>query len=129
MNYADSLDKTENTESEYRVILPHGFMERMQKLLQDEYQDFIASYDKERMYGLRFNPLKAAHNCKGIFLSQMPFELKPVSWTEEGFYYRKSEQPGKHAFHEAGAYYIQEPSAMAVAEILAPQPGVILLHV
>ncbi len=123
MNYADSPDKSENTESEYRVILPHDFTERMQKLLQDEYQNFLKSYEKERLYGLRFNPLKAVNKNKDIFLSQMPFELEPVPWTDEGFYYRQSAQPGKHAFHEAGAYYIQEPSAMAVVEVLAPKPG------
>jgi NOL1/NOP2/sun family putative RNA methylase len=31
--------------------------------------------------------------------------------------------PGKHIYHTAGMYYIQEPSAMAAAEILAPLPG------
>lgn len=31
--------------------------------------------------------------------------------------------PGKHPYHAAGMYYLQEPSAMAVAEILDPQPG------
>lgn len=123
MNCTDRPDKTENAESEYRVILPHDFTDRMQKLLQNEYQDFLASYEKERMYGLRFNPLKAVNKSKDCFLSQMPFELEPVPWTDEGFYYRQDVQPGKHALHEAGAYYIQEPSAMAVAEILAPQPG------
>lgn len=123
MNCADSPNETENTESKYKVILPHDFTERMQKLLKEEYQDFLASYEKERKYGLRFNPLKAANKSKEIFLSQMPFELEPVPWTDEGFYYRQSAQPGKHAFHEAGAYYIQEPSAMAVVEVLAPKPG------
>lgn len=116
-------DNTENIESEYRVILPHGFTERMQQLLQDEYPNFLASYEKDRLYGLRFNPLKAADKSKDIFLSLMPFELEPVPWTDEGFYYRQEASPGKHAFHEAGAYYIQEPSAMAVVEALAPKPG------
>ena len=32
-------------------------------------------------------------------------------------------RPGRHPFHEAGAYYIQEPSAMSVAEALSPKPG------
>ena len=116
-------DNIENIENEHRVILPHDFTERMQKLLQDEYPDFLASYEKERLYGLRFNPLKAANKIIDNFLSQMPFKLEPVPWTEEGFYYSQSAQPGKHAFHEAGAYYIQEPSAMAVVEALAPKPG------
>ncbi len=123
MNYADSPDNTENTESEYRAVLPHDFTERMRKILQDEYPDFLESYEKERFYGLRFNPLKAVNKSKDCFLSHNPFELEPVPWTDEGFYYRQDAQPGKHALHEAGAYYIQEPSAMTVAEILSPKPG------
>ena len=31
--------------------------------------------------------------------------------------------PGKHPYHAAGLYYLQDPSAMAAAELLAPQPG------
>lgn len=29
----------------------------------------------------------------------------------------------RHPYHAAGVYYLQEPSAMAPAEVLAPQPG------
>lgn len=36
---------------------------------------------------------------------------------------RRRPGPGRHPFHEAGVYYIQEPSAMAVTELLDPQPG------
>ena len=32
-------------------------------------------------------------------------------------------EPGKHPYHAAGLYYLQDPSAMAVAELLDPQPG------
>lgn len=99
------------------------FTARMQMMLKEEYQDFIGSYKNERFYGLRYNPLKTANADKKQFLSQMPFELTPVPWTTEGFYYNQCAQPGKHAFHEAGAYYIQEPSAMAVTEVLGPMPG------
>ncbi len=49
--------------------------------------------------------------------------LWPVPWAEDGYYYLPSDQPGKHPFHEAGLYYIQEPSAMAPAELLDVQPG------
>ena len=31
--------------------------------------------------------------------------------------------PGKHPYHAAGLYYLQDPSAMAAAELLDPQPG------
>lgn len=105
---------------EKKIMLPQLFMERMETMLQGEYDDFLAAYEKERWYGLRFNPLKTD---KETFLKRMPFALEPVAWAEEGFYYRPEQQPGKHLFHEIGAYYIQEPSAMAVAEVLAPAPG------
>lgn len=103
-----------------KEILPQDFCKRMKKLLGDEYPDFLKSYEKKRLYGLRFNPLKT--NRKE-FLAQMPFALKEILWTPDGFYYEEESQPGKHIFHEAGAYYIQEPSAMAVVEALAPKPG------
>src|SRR5699024_7515359 len=38
-------------------------------------------------------------------------------------YYSAEERPGKHVYHDAGLYYIQEPSAMAVVGYLSPQPG------
>ena len=35
----------------------------------------------------------------------------------------EGERPGKHPYHAAGLYYIQEPSALAPVELLDPQPG------
>ncbi len=51
------------------------------------------------------------------------FRLKKIPWTRDGYYYDGETRPGRHPYHEAGLYYIQEPSAMAVAELLDPQPG------
>ena len=100
--------------------LPEAFLTRMKKQLGTEYDAFIASYDRKRAYGLRYNPLKID---RGSFLLTMPFTLREVPWAEEGFYYNVEEQPGKSILHEAGAFYIQEPSAMAVVPVLNPQPG------
>lgn len=36
---------------------------------------------------------------------------------------RQAAAPGKHPYHAAGLYYLQDPAAMAAAELLAPQPG------
>ena len=105
---------------EKKAALPQAFTERMRKMLGEEYEDFLAAYEKERWYGLRLNPLKTD---KETFLRRMPFTLESVKWTEEGFYYRPEQQPGKHLFHEIGVYYIQEPSAMSAAEALLPAPG------
>lgn len=102
--------------------LPSAFLERMQEYFQDktEYQAFLDSYGKERSHGLRRNPLKYT---KEEFEVEMPFALKNVPWCQEGYFYDPSEKPGKSPYHENGSYYIQEPSAMVVVEILDPQPG------
>lgn len=100
--------------------LPQAFCERMKKFMGDDCKAFLSCYDKERHYGLRYNPLK---DSAETFVEKMPFDLEKISWAEEGYYYWAAQQPGRHVLHEAGAYYIQEPSAMAVAEILDPQPG------
>jgi NOL1/NOP2/sun family putative RNA methylase len=50
--------------------------------------------------------------------------MEPVPWCEEGFYYQHElDRPGKHVYHAAGLYYIQDASAMSPAEALEPQPG------
>lgn len=103
-----------------KIRLPQEFCERMEQLLGEEYEAFLASYEKERYYGLRHNPLKCP---AALFMEQMPFELEKITWAREGYYYQPAQQPGRHVLHEAGAYYIQEPSAMAVVEILNPRPG------
>lgn len=104
--------------------LPVQFMERMKQMLGEEYEEFLASYDKERAYGMRINTLKMS---KEDALNLLPFSLETVPWCETGFYYKEEERPGKHPFHEAGLYYIQEPSAMITAELAEITPGDIVL--
>ena len=100
--------------------LPEEFLQRMEALLGEEYPAFLESYEKERSQGLRANLLKLSPQA----LSQkVGFPLEPVEWAFEGFRYPASARPGKHPFHEAGLYYIQEPSAMSAAALLDPQPG------
>ncbi len=100
--------------------LPAAFLARMERLLGSEYEAFLKSYGEKRRYGLRHNPLKSTEE---EFIRVMPFPLQKISWAREGYYYDAAAQPGRHVLHEAGAYYIQEPSAMAVVEALAPKPG------
>ena len=101
-------------------MLPQEFQERMQEMLGDEYLEFLKGYDKPRFHALRRNPLKIEEQ---EFLDKIPYELTPVPWAEHGYYYKHEDQPGKHCFHEAGLYYIQEPSAMSVVEYLEVKPG------
>lgn len=101
-------------------MLPEDFLSRMEQLLGEEYPEFLQSYDRPRAQALRFNPLKGEI---GDFLRKAPFTLRPVPWASDGFYYGALDTPGKHPYHEAGVYYIQEPSAMAPAAFLDAQPG------
>lgn len=101
--------------------LPEEFKQKMKNLLGEEYEAFIKSYDKERVQGLRMNLLKIDEKKGDRLLSV--FHTSPVPWTEEGRFYQQETRPGKHIFHEAGLYYIQEPSAMAVISLLDPKPG------
>ena len=100
-------------------MLPEEFCNRMKEMLGSEYDDFIKSYDKEKFQALRMNPLKTG----GDFLADTPFHLTPVAWCENGYYYEGSDLPGRSPYHEAGVYYIQEPSAMAPVEYLGVKKG------
>lgn len=101
-------------------MLPQLFLERMEQMLEDDYPAFLKSYEGERYQALRINPLKGTVDT---FLKKVSYPLTPVPWEKNGFYYGKDETPGKHPYHEAGVYYIQEPSAMAPAAYLDAQPG------
>lgn len=103
--------------------LPKDFLKRMECQLGDAYEDFLASYESGRTYGLRFNPLKIEKERLVSLMQAHQIILEPVPWAQEGFYYPADAQPGRLPLHEAGAYYIQEPSAMSVVELLDPKPG------
>ncbi|BCJ85044.1 RsmF rRNA methyltransferase first C-terminal domain-containing protein [Effusibacillus dendaii] len=100
--------------------LPASFIQKMSHLLGEEADAFLTSYQQARLHGLRVNTLKLSANQ---FAARSPFSVEPVAWCESGFYYDESSRPGKHPYHAAGVYYIQEPSAMAVAEVLQIEPG------
>lgn len=100
--------------------LPESFLERMKKLMGADYQAFVAELNNPPHQGLRINTLKI---CAADFVKISPFQLRPVPWCSSGFYYLPFVRPGKHPYHAAGLYYIQEPSAMAAAEVLRPRPG------
>ena len=112
--------------------LPQQYKERMRDLLGKEYDAFISSYEDERRFGLRINPLKVDPDDQKILntiLSDPRISVSTddaVPWCYEGYYYDKDSCPGRSPYHEAGAYYIQEPSAMAVCEALDPAPGEII---
>ena len=101
-------------------MVPEQFLKRMGDMLGQEYPAFLENFGREQYRALRVNTRKTSVE---EFLAGNSFALRPVPWTENGFYYEESDQPGKHPLHEAGAYYIQEPSAMAPVTFLQARPG------
>ena len=46
-------------ETRQRQALPEAFTEKMKELLREESEEFFESYEQDRVFGLRVNPLKA----------------------------------------------------------------------
>ena len=87
----------------------------MKKLLIDEYELYLDSFNDAHTHSLRINTSKISLKD---FLKINPFNLKKIPWTDDGFYYDKNDNVSKHPYYYAGLYYIQEASAMLPAQIL-----------
>ncbi|MCU0510327.1 MAG: RsmB/NOP family class I SAM-dependent RNA methyltransferase [Anaerolineae bacterium] len=107
--------------------IPSLFLQRMRTLLGDEFDAFKASYDKPPVQGLRVNTLKTTAEQ---LRARLGWDLPPVPWSADAFVVDAGEgetRPGKHPYHAAGLYYLQDPSAMAPVELLDPKPGEFVL--
>lgn len=88
----------------------------LKKVLSDEeYELMLQEYEKKPVTSLRINKLKySKENFNKLF-----GYFKAHPYVEEAFYYDKEEFAfGKNALHNAGAYYIQDASAMMVVNLL-----------
>ena len=104
------------------LTLPRGFAERMRSMLGDDFPAFCDSYAKDIHPSLRVNTLKLTPEGLREIAS---FVGSEIPWQRNGFYYAADGEtrPGKHPLHEAGAYYIQEASAMLPASLRPPKAG------
>lgn len=109
--------------------LPIEFEKKMKAFLGNEWDDFLYSYDNNRFQALRFNTLKvqSPEERMRILKTLKISSDKRVSWANAAYYFDENVRPGKHPYHEMGLYYIQEPSAMSAAALLAPKPGMRVL--
>ena len=100
--------------------LPAEFLDTMKALLGGEYEEYLQSFERESLQGIRVNTSKIDVDA---FLQKSPFLLQNVPWTENGFYYEKQDKVTKHPYYYAGLYYVQEPSAMIPASRLPVEKG------
>lgn len=90
------------------------FEQRMQKLLQNDYPAFESALNQKPIKSFYLNPLKhgSIEHLNSAFLTKHPYI------NDAYFYDYENYQLGKHPYFNCGLYYIQEPSAMAVANCL-----------
>ena len=82
--------------------------------------ELLLSLEKESVHAALLNPKKMSDET---FLSLFP-HVKKHPFIPHAFYYDKNEYSlGKNIFHDAGAYYLQDPSAMLVAAFLPISKG------
>lgn len=118
MNNLDRQVDVENDRSGWDIY-PRGFIERMKELLGADLDEFLARLS-EPAEGLRVNTLRLAPDA---LKQRVPFRLEPLGFAPEAFVLEGGTRAGRHPYHAAGLYYLQDPPAMAVARMIAPQPG------
>ncbi len=122
--------------------LPQEYLENMRKALSDEFGAFLAEYEKAPVKALRFNTKKVRPET--VEKLKKEWQLEPVPWCPDGYYYEEGTEsgaavpapkspaeralrPGLSPYHQAGVFYIQEPSAMLTAERAEITPDDIVL--
>ena len=104
--------------------LPEKFKERLTQMLgEDEVERYEACLSEPLQHGLRVNTGRLSGDT---FAKMSPWELEPIPWCASGYYLPEDVgdcPPSRHPFYYAGAYYLQEPSAMLPAAALPVEPG------
>ena len=117
--------------------LPEEFKNRMKTLLGEEYEAFAEAFEKEsERKGLRFSLSRlfdkgesGANKNDNFDRAEIyrnltgEFTDGEILWCRGGYYVKEDSHPGKSIYHEAGAFYLQEPSAMVVAALADVKPG------
>ena len=92
---------------------PEGWIEQLCPLLGDQLPDFLHALNEPPLRGVRMRGGAAPLLETG----------EKVPWARDAFYLPLDSDAGARPLHEAGAYYLQEPSAMTAAAALRPLPG------
>jgi NOL1/NOP2/sun family putative RNA methylase len=105
------------------AVLPEKFIDRMQKLHGFNFDEFIKLYDAPAYRGLRVNKLRCTPEH---FADISPFALQKSPFSDDG-YYIGDDVSGRHPWHHAGVFYLQEPSAMSAVTALDVHLGMKVL--
>lgn len=103
------------------MLPPQEFFNRMKSVC-DDYDAFCSSFSENspHLRGIRLNTLKAGVDTA----EKLGFEISPAPFSHLGYYVHDNDiRLGNSPWHHAGAYYVQEPSAMSAVTALDPQEG------
>ena len=98
-------------------MLPEEFLNGIREMIGKEETLLLEqACDEESVKALRLNPLKKAADDMTDLHKEM--KLEKLSYEEDGYIYDPECVPGRRPFHDAGAYYIQDPGAMIPGALL-----------
>ncbi|HPS82315.1 MAG TPA: RsmB/NOP family class I SAM-dependent RNA methyltransferase, partial [Candidatus Limiplasma sp.] len=100
--------------------LPQAFARRIQSQLGEDGPAYFEAMSQPPQRGLRLNPARNPDAPPAEWIEGL---LEPIPWSADSYYLALDSAAGSAPLHEAGAYYLQEPSAMAPATVLAARPG------
>ncbi|MBQ3864842.1 MAG: RsmF rRNA methyltransferase first C-terminal domain-containing protein [Clostridia bacterium] len=108
--------------------LPDLFVRRIREQFPAEADSLLRMLDETPQgRALRINTLRTSSlppdNLHAFLQCISSVCQDPVPWFPDGRYVPADYKPGQELYHAAGAYYMQEASAMAPAALLDPQPG------
>lgn len=102
------------------MMLPEAFCTRMRSLLGGAYAAFAAELEKsEPVRAMRVNTIKTTPDT---LLETLPGEHTLIPYAADGFL-TTIEKPGILPAHHAGAFYMQDPSAMSTVHAVTVEPG------
>lgn len=103
--------------------LPKEFIEKMNKLLGNEADEFFSSLNAPSQKGITLNTSRMS---KELFENNFQEAISPIEKISNG-YYVGSFKFGENVFNHLGIIYSQEPSAMYPVELLDVKEGDIVL--
>ena len=98
--------------------MPLEFLEEMKKILGEDYCLYENCMEGEAFRGVSLNRLKVKN------INILPFEVQKCPFYKDGYYISCDEKGiGNTPLHHAGAFYVQEPSAMSAVSLLDVREG------
>ena len=109
-------------------MLPEKFIAQMKNILGGELNEYVASLGAPPARAIRINANKSSADA---VLPALPYSAEQIPFALGGYYISANEDDkiGSHPLHHAGAFYVQEPSAMAPACMAPIEPDFLALDV